>query len=615
MIKKIVLLSCLASLLIIFVVSLFSYNRTIAVQEENIQRANNERISNIVDIYHDNMSEYRKILTNTAYLLAEVASVNNFKKLEKDAINIKESFGFTEVAFAYLDGRTYTSNGIVAGFDARNRDWFKEIVHNKKSFYETDLYPSAVDSKLSMSMVAPARHDGKLIGVVIFDLVGSSVLSDSRSFALIDTKGQIISAGGLMQEWLTQDIYKKREMFKKVEVGKHLLYQNQNGEPFALTKQSVDNKILFSAMPIAHIYEQGKTELIYNLCSYLVLVLCLLLTVFYVVKKEFSTLDYITAWINDLAKGVISDKDNKKFNNELDDIILNLSLLNSKLAEYVVNSKSSIDLLSVEQINISQAIEGNHKNVEHETSFIEQASTAATEMSSTAKEVAQYANAAEAATTSARNVVGEGEKTLKNTELLTVKIQESISGATEIVSSLRSHSEKISSVIEVINAISEQTNLLALNAAIEAARAGELGRGFAVVADEVRNLAAKTQQSTLDIQSIIHELQEQATTADNAMTENVALMDSFKSSSVELTSAFGCISEEIIKLQDLNALVATASEEQNAVTHDISYQLEELSSFIKQNADNVETIVHANHKISGFTDNISKSINFFSINK
>ena len=63
--------------------------------------------------------------------------------------------------------------------------------------------------------------------------------------------------------------------------------------------------------------------------------------------------------------------------------------------------------------------------------------------------------------------------------------------------------ERLSDVVDTIDAIARRTNLLALNATIEAARAGEAGRGFAVVAQEVKHLSAQTRDATVRAASLL----------------------------------------------------------------------------------------------------------------
>ena len=225
--------------------------------------------------------------------------------------------------------------------------------------------------------------------------------------------------------------------------------------------------------------------------------------------------------------------------------------------------------LSAAAEQLSAITEQTRAGVDSQKLETDQVATAMNEMVATVHEVARNAEEASAATSQANSQANQGNQVVQRALTQIGHLAEDIGSSADAVGRLSEESERIGSVMTVINAIAEQTNLLALNAAIEAARAGEAGRGFAVVADEVRGLAQRTQQSTAEIETLIGSLQQGAQKAAERMHTSQGMVGATVGLANEAGIELQAITQTVISIQAMNAQIATAAEQQSAVAEEI----------------------------------------------
>ena len=252
-------------------------------------------------------------------------------------------------------------------------------------------------------------------------------------------------------------------------------------------------------------------------------------------------------------------------------------------------------------------------NAQQELIEIEQVASAVNELASTADNVSSNATSADSTAREADGLAKSGLAVFKESAQASEHMSQALTDAAQVVQRLQSQSEQISNVVEVIRGVSEQTNLLALNAAIEAARAGESGRGFAVVADEVRMLAARTQKSTEEIQSIIEELQAQSGLANESMQVSLDMLSKNNELAQQANHALVGITESVADINDSNTQVATAAEQQSQVTQDINRNVVNMSELVNQNVAGISQSAAASSELSLLAEKQKEQLSFFKI--
>lgn len=287
----------------------------------------------------------------------------------------------------------------------------------------------------------------------------------------------------------------------------------------------------------------------------------------------------------------------------------------NKMAEQLQNVILSVNQISDQlKLTAEQLKNGSKKtlsDLDTQHQQIEQVATAMNEMTATIAEVARNAQGAAQNSLSADKQVHEGTHLVENSLTSIINLTNDVKEAATVITRLKTDSEEIGKILDVIRSIAEQTNLLALNAAIEAARAGEQGRGFAVVADEVRTLASKTHRSTQEIQEMIGRLQSGVTNAVQVIDKSLSNSQNTVSYAEKIRLALLEISTSVSEINNMNIQIATATEEQTMVAEEVNRNIININQFTSQTAATVNQVETSSSQLFTYATELQKKISYF----
>jgi len=471
-------------------------------------------------------------------------------------------------------------------YDPRKRPWYKDAQKTQAVIF-TSPYVGASSGKLMITAAQTVQKNGQRIGVA-----GADINLDDVTRGVLDVelagegRAYLANKDGVVLADIDKGHYNKtvKEVFGyQLSDLKDSEIVTINGELVA--KFDVPN----SNWTIVFELDRGAVmaplnKLLFTLVPAAIVIALLVSLVMSVISSKLlagisqvsRALEEISQGEGDLTKRIeIDSKDEvgqlaahfNRFLGTLGGLISDIKTMSRSLNSLAHDSKT-LSLQSSRELGV-------------QLNEITMVATAVSQLSTATQEIALNAENTAGASREAADTSNEGSRIVSGSQQEIKNLATEVHQASEIISNLDVHVQGISSILLTIQDIAEKTNLLALNAAIEAARAGEQGRGFAVVADEVRLLSQRTQSSTEEIREKIEGLNSVTSNVVSSMKRSTSIADGAVDGAAAAATALASILASVQRISDMAMQIASAAEEQNIVTTDIS-----------QNSESIQDISH-----------------------
>lgn len=214
---------------------------------------------------------------------------------------------------------------------------------------------------------------------------------------------------------------------------------------------------------------------------------------------------------------------------------------------------STIQRSGIQVTSSSLQISASGKQLE---AMVAEQSAASSQITASSQEIASSVNQLNqkvaqvvAEARQAQEIATVGEQELASMAVLMGQLDQMTVEITQRLATISDRASSIDQVVLAMTKVADQTNLLSLNAAIEAEKAGEYGTGFAVLAREIRRLADQSAIATLEIESLVKEMQ-------SAVSVGVTEMETFTQQVAEGSDSTVVVTEQVTTIaQKVRALL------------------------------------------------------------
>ncbi|EGQ7756197.1 methyl-accepting chemotaxis protein [Vibrio vulnificus] len=543
---------------------------------------------------------------------------------------LAESAGISNIIMAYEDGRSYMSlhkSGISTSEQNFNqREWYQNA-KSGNSAKLTDIYVDKITGEKVVSATMPVYYQGQFQGVLLGDILlsdiikmvsdmrfagGAATLTDKNAvfFASDDpndigkTPSQVSPVFGDMERaFFNQQQGHLQFPYLGIEFDGYFQRVNLTQDQYWTLMVFVDQDTALAGVREAQ-NEAIVTGVILLLVSAVVMVLTL--------EHAYKPLLKLKKAVLGLSKGsgdltarltVEGGDDLAQISEGFNRFVQSLQGMMLQVSEASQNISSNI-------VQLNQTAVENEKVLITHSAETDQVVTAITEMSESARSVAENVTQSNRITEGASKEAKQSLEIVNNAVTTVSALVNDVEEMSNRIVSMNQDANKISEVLNVIGEISEQTNLLALNAAIEAARAGEQGRGFAVVADEVRALAARTQNSTTEISEMLSKLLDGTSSVVASMERTKQQCQSTASKTSEVSNSLNLMSCSVRDIDDVSTQIAAATEEQSTVAAELSRNMLAIRDIVtnlvasgRQTVAATESLADSNHELDKLVSN------------